>query len=75
MTLCLLAACAPAMIQEARRVSVTLVMLDWQRVAIGSRPSKHLMIGDLAHDSCGLLAYVNRDHYNANTVVRAQTQQ
>ncbi len=53
-----------------RRINVTLAMLDWRVAESGRRVpylSKQLMIGapDLPRYSRGLLAYVNRNHYNA----------
>jgi hypothetical protein len=52
------------------RINVTIAMIDWRVAESGHRVpclSKQLMIGspDRLRYSRGLLAYVNRNHYNA----------
>jgi len=56
-----------------RRINVTVAMLGWRVVESGRREPylvKQLLIGapDRPRYSHGLLAYVNRNHYNAATI-------
>ena len=53
-----------------RRINVTVAMIDWRVAESGRREPylvKELMVGDPDRPrySHGLLAYVNRNHYNA----------
>ena len=55
---------------RTRRINVTVAMLGWRKAESGRREPylvKELMVGDPDRPrySHGLLAYVNRDHYNA----------